>query len=913
MTSRMTSRVNPKPSRRSDALPTGTVTFVFTDIEGSTRLASELGPATYGRLLEQHHRLLRTAFAAHGGVERGTQGDSFLVVFRDARSAVAAAVEAQRALAGTSWPADAVVRVRMGLHSGEGIAGGDDYVGIDINRAARIAAAGHGGQVLVSDATRALAELDLPAGVSVRDLGRHRLKDLPAPEHLFELVVEGLPSEFPPLRSAEAAPGNLPVRLTSFIGREAELAELEELLAHNRLLTLTGPGGTGKTSIAVELARRARDRFPDGVWFVALESVTDPELVASAIVTALGIHEAGTRLPAETLHDHLRERALLLVLDNLEQLEGAGTVVGRLLRESEGLTVVATSRSPLRIAAEQEYPMAPLPLPGPWSPDPIEDLSIVETIESIRLFVDRARRTQPGFRLTPENASAVAEICRRVDGLPLGIELAAARVNLMTPSAIAQRLARHLPLPGTAARDLPDRQQTIERAIAWSHDLLAEPDRRLFARLSVFAGGWDLDAAEAVCGQAEELGTDVMDGIARLVEQSLARALTEDRTGDSAIGLGPRFTMLETVREFAADRLSAAGETGELRRRHALHYLGQAEAAAEHLPGREQVAWLARLDLEQANLRAAIQWTIETADAEPGQRFAAAMWRYWQLGGHGSEGLATVESLFAIPGLEETPFRLGALEAFGGLLYWRGLAKRATEVYEEQLALARLLGDKHAEADALFNVASSIGQVGDAEASLRMLDEARGLYQILNDRRGQARVASLGGIATMIAGDPVTGYKIMSDVLAEHRESDDVFYEALTLAALSWGKFALGEFGEVLPYWREAIQINHTIGDVASSTFVMEFTAILAAEAGLWEDAATMRGAFEALTHAYALLPPRSAADLLSRAGYVERIAAALGPDRYEEALARGHGMSLDDAVEYALAMSYRAEAEFTR
>jgi tetratricopeptide (TPR) repeat protein len=371
--------------------------------------------------------------------------------------------------------------------------------------------------------------------------------------------------------------------------------------------------------------------------------------------------------------------------------------------------------------------------------------------------------------------------------------------------------------------------------------------------------------------------------------------------------------MLETVREYAADRLSAAGEAGELRRRHALHYLGQAEAAAEHLPGRDQVAWLRRLDVEQANVRAAIQWTIETAHAEAALRFAAAMWRYWQLGGHGSEGLATVESLVAIPGLEETPFRLGALEALGGLLYWRGLTKRAIEVYEEQLRLARVLGDQRVEADALFNLASSIGQVGDAPASLRMLEEAGHLYQILNDRRGQARVASLGGITTMIAGDAATGYKIMSDVLPQHRESDDVFYEALTLGALSWGKFALGEFVEVLAYWREAIQITHALGDVASSTFAMEFTAVFAAEAGLWEDAATMRGAFEALTHAYALLPPRSIADLLSRASYVERIAAALGPDRYEEALARGHRMSLDDAVEYAMAMSFRAEAAFTR
>jgi predicted ATPase/class 3 adenylate cyclase len=885
-------------------LPTGTITFLFSDIEGSTKLVRRLRPDAYRELLERHHRLLRQAFAAHGGVERGTQGDAFLVIFRDARSAIGAALDAQLALAVATWPEDVELRVRMGLHSGEGILGGDDYVGLDINLAARIAAAAQGGQVLLSDSTRALAERDLPNGVALRDLGRHRLKDIEGLEHLFMLLADGLRADFPPLRSSEVLPSNLPVRLTTFIGRQRELDDLETLLGEVRLLTLTGPGGTGKTSLAVELARRLVERFPDGAWLIPLESITDSDLMPSAIVAALGLREAAALAPADLVRHHLRERTLLLLLDNLEQIESPGTAFGKLLRESPGLTVVATSRAPLRVAGEQEYPVAPLALPkSAAAPDAAGWLEVQEA-DAVRLFVDRARRTQPSFSLTVQNASAVAETCRRLDGLPLGIELAAARVGLLAPSAIAERLARHLPLPGTGARDLPDRQRTIEQAISWSYDLLGPPMRRLFARLSVFAGGCELDAAEVVCGPSDELGVDVLEGIAHLVEQSLVKASPTDS--------GTRVVMLETVKAFASTRLVAADEATELRRRHGLHFLGLAESAAQEMPGRRQLHWLRRLDAELGNLRAAIQWAIETNSTEPALRFAAALWRYWQLGGNVSEGLETVDSLLGVTGLERSAARLRAVEARGGLLYWSGDVRRAIDAYTEQLTLARELGDNRARADALFNIATTVGQAGDAQAAFTMLDEAFGLYQVLGDQRGKGRVTAVRGFVAIATGDAVTGCELMDDALVRLRETDDVFLEGVTLGVLGWGNFVLKRFDKSLPAWRGGMELNHALGDVSSTTFGLEFSAVFAAEAGLWEQAAAMRAASESLSLRYVIRPPRSVAEMVSRPDYADRISEALSPGRLEAAVENGRQMSLEEAYDFALGLSYDAEAKLT-
>ncbi|MDP9484029.1 MAG: adenylate/guanylate cyclase domain-containing protein [Chloroflexota bacterium] len=884
-------------------LPTGTVTFLFSDIQGSTRLAQELDPATYRGLLEQHHRLLRAAFRAHGGAERGTQGDAFLVIFRDARSAIAAAVDAQRALAAAPWPNDVEVRVRMGLHSGEGIRGGDDYVGPDINRAARIAAAGHGGQILISDATRALAERDLPQGVTIRDLGQRRLKDLVDPEHLFQLIADDLGSAFPEVQGWDARPNNLPTRLTSFVGRVTELEELRQLLADNRLVTLTGPGGTGKTSLATELARRSLDDFPDGAWFIGLEAIEDPGLIESTIVTALGLREGGTRLPGQTLRDHLRDRTTLLVLDNFERLLAATELVGALLREAAGLRIVVTSRAPLHVAAEQEYPLLPLPLPPPQPSNPeASDIAEVGSADSVQLFVDRARRAQPAFTLSADVVGSVAEICRRLDGLPLGIELAAARVGLLSPASIAERLARRLPLPGNVARELPTRQRTIALAIDWSYELLDPPTQRLFARLSVFAGSWDVDAAEAVAGPADEMGIDVLEGIAHLVDQSLVRALTRGST--------TRFTMLETIRDFAGERLGEADDASAIRGRHALHYLALAETAAAHLPGREQVAWLGQLTGDLDNVRAGVQWALGVGDAQASLRFGSALWRYWQLGGRIAEGLAAIEPLLAVPDAEpSSQARMRALEGAGGLYYWGGNPGRAAQLYQQQLAIARELANKAGEANALLNLSATTSQGGDLAAAFAMADEAGRLYEELGDVRGQARVDSMRGIGTMVAGDAAAAREMMARAATKLGELDDVYFEAATLTTLSWANFIVGDIQDGIPYWRQSIELNHALGDIASTTLGLEFGAIVAWEVGLLEEAAVIRGAFEALSQTYGVRSPRPLEELVSRIDYLSRLIDGIGREQYETLSQRGRKMSLDEVVGYSLGVAGQIEA----
>ena len=473
--------------------PTGTVTFLFTDIQGSTRLLQQLGDH-YRTLITDHDRLLREAFC--DGYVVGTEGDAFFVVFPSANDAVRATVMAQRALAHHAWPVDAIVKVRMGLHTGEAPLVGGEYAGLDVNRAARIAAAAHGGEILISEATRALVDSALEAGLGFRDLGEHRLKDLDRPERLHRVLVEGLASDFGPPRSLDARPGNLPVDLSPFIGREAVLEQIHHLSEHNRLVTLTGPGGSGKTRLSIQVARDLVDGFPDGAFVVQLAPVVDPELVPDAIGTALGVARPADRSMLDTIAEHVADTSLLLVLDNLEQVIEAAPVVTALLRAAPELHVVATSREALRIEGEQEFAVPPMAVADPAS---ASDTEALLATESVALFVDRARSVRPDFSPGREEVAAIAAICARLDGLPLAIELAAARVRVLAPAQIADRLDHALGVLSGGGRDRPTRQQTLRDAIAWSYDLLDEAERTFFRRLAVFRGGCTLEAAERVC------------------------------------------------------------------------------------------------------------------------------------------------------------------------------------------------------------------------------------------------------------------------------------------------------------------------------------------------------------------------------------------------------------------------------
>ncbi len=672
---------------------------MFTDIEGSTKLAQQLRGDRWTTVLARHRELIRSGIASVDGHEDKTEGDGFLAVFERAPDAIRAAVAAQRSLEAEPWPDDIAVRVRMGIHSGDGALDADgEYVGADIHRAARVAAAGHGGQVLLSETTSALVTDELPEGVEIRGLGEHRLKDL-RPERICQLVIDGLQADFPPIRSLDRQPNNLPTQLTSFVGRETELREAARLLGTTRLLTLTGPGGTGKTRLSLQLAADVAHEFGDGVWFVPLEPVRDPGLVASRIASALGLVETGAKSAEDLIAGWLAGRHALLVLDNFEQVIDAAPVVAGLLRASERLSVIATSRAALRVSGEQEYPVPGLPVPRDiLALSDLEKLNLpsgergqapdeISQYEAVRLFIARAVAVRPDFQVTNENAPAVAGICSRLHGMPLAIELAAARIKLLSPDAILVRLEHQLGVLASGSRDLPARQQTLRGAIAWSYDLLGEGERRLLGRLAVFVGGCGLEIAEAVCGPAAEVDADVLDGLMSLVDQSLVRS--EEIDGET------RFRLLDTIREFAAEQLAASGEEQEIERRHTAAFLELVESAVPNLSGRDQRRWLGLLERDHDNIRAVMDRATEAAQADVAIRIGFAMWRYWQKRGHLGEARRRVEGIASQPWSRSDPvLRARLMEAVGGVGWWMGDLALMEPAYTEALELWRSIGDE---------------------------------------------------------------------------------------------------------------------------------------------------------------------------------------------------------------------------
>jgi len=893
-------------ARRRGVRPTGTLTFLFSDIEGSTRLVESVGTAGYRAMLEQHQRLLRGAFAANGGIERSTEGDSFFVVFDDASSAIAAAAAAQRALASADWPGDEPVRVRVGIHTGLGAAGGDDYVGLDVHRAARIAAAAHGGQVLVSESTRALARHALPGGVELVELGEHRLRGITEPERLYQLSIPELPSSFPPPRTEAVSAAHLPPRLTSFVGRERDMAVLQDLLSTYRLVTLTGPGGAGKTSLATECARTAADRFGDGAWFVALEAISDPDVVAPAIVGALGLRDPGPRTAEDQLRDNLAGRELLLVLDNFEQVMPAASLVGTILATAPAVRFLATSRAPLHLAAEHVHPVAPLAVPAggpavdtatPGHADPAALEALLE-VPAVRLFVDRAQQVQPAFRLTPENAAAVADICARLDGLPLGIELAAARIPLLGARGIAERLARQLALPATPAPDAPARQRTLGQAIAWSHDLLEPPARTLFARLSIFSGGWRLEEAEAICGPAAELGGEVLDVLAELVDQSLVVS-RESVRGEV------RYEMLETIRAFAAEQLAAPGDLAELGRRHAHAYLALAEAIAPAIRTRNRVATLRRIAAERDNLRAAVHWAIDSSDAETALRLGTALVELrgappWGVGAGLAEARATILAALAVPGAEVPGSgRMRALEAAGTAFYYVGDNERATEFYVAQRKVAEEIGDRQGVADALFNLGWTTDWSGRIAEADRHLDRVSDAFRASGDERGLARVAFLRGQLLLRAGQAEQAIEVLQAAHERYRELDDVAYLSMTTGALGGAYLQVGDRDASIHWFVDGVlRLAQEIGDEVAMTLTLPIGATAAIEAGRPDVAAMIMGAHEVQSRAYGIRGPVALELLFLEFGPLERAKELLDPLVFEVALERGRRLRLDEVME---------------
>ena len=898
-------------------LPVGTVTFLFTDIEGSTRLAGTLGER-WPALLARHREIVRDALAEHGGTEVQTEGDGFFAVFASAPAAVAACVQAQHDLAAEEWPAEGVVRVRMGLHTGEGHLDHEGlYVGADVHQAARVAAAAHGGQVLLTETTRVLTASTLPPGTALRDLGSHRLKDL-QPQPLSQLVIDGLPSDFPTLRSLDEQPNNLPAQLTSFVGRDRELQDVADLLAEHRLLTLTGPGGTGKTRLALQAAAQVADGFPGGTWFVPLEPLRDPALVLPTIARALGVFPRPGEQPGDALASALRGKRLLVVLDNMEQVVAAAPDVAALLRACPLLHVIVSSRAVLRVAGEQEYRVPGLPTPpdpgrrasgvleGLATPVPRFEAADLQRYEAVRLFVARATAVQPGFSISDENAAAVAAITSRLQGLPLAIELAAARVRLLTPGQILERLEQQLAILASSSRDLPDRQRTLRGAIAWSSELLDDDQRRLLARLSTFRGGWTLAAAEEVVRHPAELTVETLEGLSDLVDQSLVRRV--DEASQEA-----RFDMLESVREFAAELLAEVGETEALRAAHAAVFLAAAREAAPHLQGAEQRAWLDRLEVDHDNLRAALTWAIEAPEPTTAVGLAFALWRFWQQRGYLDEARLRLDDMAGRGWDMDPQLRARLAETAGGVAYWQGDLEPAARWYDVALDIRRAAAadgrpeSRRELANALYNrgyvfVADAIQTPAPAPppdpASRVMMEEALAIYESLGDAAGQADLLwGLGGYH-MFEGAADEAEADFRRSLQLHRVAGRRTMEAWSQHMLSAALVLQERYEEAGEASRQALRLFYDAGDVSGITLALDVHSIVALAADerprggrLWGAARQLQrvsgtGLAEWDARIFAMLP--------------FGVRSVFSPDELEALAAQGARLSLSDAVAYA-------------
>jgi predicted ATPase/class 3 adenylate cyclase len=911
--------------------PSGTVTLLFTDIEGSTR-AWETWPAEMQVALARHDVVVRESIVAAGGHVFKTVGDAFCAAFADTRSAVAAAVGTQHAVAVEPWPEVTPIRVRLALHLGECEERDGDYFGPTVNRVARLLAVGHGGQTLVSGATAEVARDRLPAGVRLRDLGEHRLKDLGRPEHVFQVDVDGLPEEFPPLRSLDNPQllHNLPEQVSSFVGRDRELGEIRELFDVSRCVTLTGPGGVGKTRLALQAAAEQLDGSGDGVWLVELAPLADGDLIGEAVASAFGVREVSGRSMVDVVTDALRDQDLLIVLDNCEHVvDAAAKLVDALLRSCGKLALLATSREPLGIAGEVVYRVPSLGL----APAGDADLDLVASSEAVRLFVERARLHNRDFVVDDANAETVAGVCRRLDGIPLGIELAASRVRSLTLDEIDGRLDQRFRLLTGGSRTARERQQTLRATVDWSYDLLTVPEQRLFARLSVFPAAFDLDAAEAVSADADVETFGALDLLTALVDKSLVSA---DDTGGTT-----RYWLLETLRTYAAERLAEDGidAVAAARYAHRDHYLALAETAAPHLRAAGQVAWFDRLDNDHDSVRAALTTSLDDPDPIPLLRLAAALDDFWTRRGRlDDEALDNLAAHVA----NQQPSRLHAraLASVAHISYTRGDGRSGRRLADQAIVEARDLHDDAIAAHALSFVAEAALRQGDTGDALSINGEALALAEHSGDPHLIARVTSMRGLIMSGMGQRTEARLVIRKARETFRQCGDKLREAICVnddalnELLQDGDVAAvhADFQYVLAVFRE-LGSSGDIGYALANVALVEILSgdPLTAHQHLTEALPYTRRAGDQAHFAYIILgfalveslrnqPERAAklhgaADiLLATLGEVfdplevrlrnddhSRLRGVLGDAGFREAYTRGRALTRDEAITLAL------------
>lgn len=874
------------------SLPTGTLTLLFSDIEGSTSLVNSLGPL-WGEALSEQRRLLREAFTAHGGVELGTEGDSFFIVFTSAAEAVLAAVEAQRALGSHEWPTGRAVRVRMGIHTGEPQRHEDGYIGLDVHRAARIAATAAGGQIVVSEATRSVLGA-LAGGIELRDLGWHRLKDLPRPEHLFDIAAEGLSGEHPALRSLGTL-ASLPSYATDLIGRTLEITELSDALVHgtSRLITLTGPGGTGKTRLAVSVARELQNQLSCDIFFVPLHAADREALMWAGIAEAVGAPADADRAPSERVVDFLRDRRTFLILDNLEQVSGADAVVGRLLSDVPRVTILATSRRPLHLVEEQQYPVSTLAVPTGKA---LRSLLEAQT-GAVDLFVRRARMVQPRFALTTANVGDVVALCRLLDGLPLAIELAAARSRLLSPKALLKRIDDSFGETETLTNRVA-RQRTLAGTIAWSYDLLDPLDQGVFRTLGVFSSRFDLDAVQSVAGTDER---DPLDVVAHLVDVSLVQ-IVDGPDGE------PMVWLLETIRRFARHRLREAREYDEARMRHARWCLEQAAQVCDLLNGPKQMTALDRMGAIEEDVRSALDWCFTPGAADQSERLRVglslleAMYAYWYRFGYIAEGREWHDRALGILGtgaVADSPQVVDALHGQGVMALQQNDLLTGSQSLQRALDMAHRLGDRHRESRESNSLGIARREAGDVEAARALIESSLELARLIDDPQREATALSNMVHVHMDAGDYPAAVAAAREAIAADTALNDPWGVAISQCNLI--SALLNAEGPRRAYEQLTASAASIagLGDVELSIDLIEAASMIWAELGDAPRTARLLGATEA--HREKVGIPRGAPDQRHLDRFLAPAREALSEAQWRQEFDAGRGIGLEEAVAQAV------------